>query len=686
MSGEQLAPARRADVQGLRALAVGLVVGYHFFPTTLPGGFVGVDVFFVISGYLITGLLLHEVERSGRISLLGFYGRRARRILPAALIVTIVTLIVSFFAFSKVAFLDVLTDAAWSSAYLANVHLANAPGGYFARTSPSLFTHFWSLAVEEQFYLVWPVLLLLIVVAAGRTWRRAALIAIVVIFVASILASVILSNTLPVFAFYSLVTRAWELAIGALLAVATLIWRIQLPRWLTETAGVFGAALILASAVIYTPGTQFPSFTAIVPTAGTALILWSGLHGRTVLGRALSWWPARRTGDVSYSLYLWHWPVLIFGLPLIGSSPFERVGLIAVALALAVATYLLVERPASKVVVTPGSARVLIAGLSATAAVVLSALVALAVSPTTGGPAVTSPTIGPTTATISDGRLVFAPDRRMTVPDSVPENVSPQLAGIPGDLADVFRTTCFSLQLQVCEGGDPDGSVSVVLAGDSQAGHWWPAVDRAATENGWKAYIVGMNGCPLADGLGNPDPRAAAELETACVKWQQEAPATIAALDPDVVLYASNVAGFQEGKPFLPEAEARWRAGVGISLDVIRQGDTRVVYFDKFPVLKQDPEACLFENLRDVGACSTARDWAVPPEISAMSADLAREHADVLFSPADLLCTDACAMLDGNHIMYRDPKHLTASYSQILTPVMAAVIDAALGLTDTPAH
>ncbi|MEQ1737428.1 MAG: acyltransferase, partial [Rhodoglobus sp.] len=353
MSGDRAEQPRRPDIQGLRAVAVGLVIGYHFSPALVPAGFVGVDVFFVISGYLITGLLVGEIARSGRISLLSFYSRRVRRILPAALTVTLATLIVAYFVYPRLGFLEVARDAAWATAYLANVHLAQDPVGYFATAAPSAFTHFWSLAVEEQFYLVWPVLLLIVVLLAKKSWRRWSLIVIGSVLVVSMALSVILTNVAPTLAFYSLSTRAWELAIGAGLAVAAQVLTKIPPRWSTEVAGALGVAAILTSAIVFSEFTPVPGSAAILPTIGAALILWSGAQSRTVVGRALSLWPARRVGDISYSLYLWHWPVLIFGFPNIDASPILRLGLLALVFALAIASYLLIERPANRIRIRP---------------------------------------------------------------------------------------------------------------------------------------------------------------------------------------------------------------------------------------------------------------------------------------------------------------------------------------------
>jgi peptidoglycan/LPS O-acetylase OafA/YrhL len=208
---------RRRDIQGLRAIAVFLVVIYHALPGALKGGFVGVDVFFVISGFLITGLLLRELDISGRIRLGRFYARRIRRLLPAALTVTTVTLIVAAMVYGPLRFVQALQDAAWSTVSLANVNFGMDRNGYFAPSTSSPFLHFWSLSVEEQFYLLWPVAL----IGAWMLWKRRGIVALLAaVLMGSVAASVLLTSPDNSVAYYSLATRAWELAVGGIIAWA----------------------------------------------------------------------------------------------------------------------------------------------------------------------------------------------------------------------------------------------------------------------------------------------------------------------------------------------------------------------------------------------------------------------------------------------------------------------------------
>jgi len=249
---------RRRDIQGLRAVAVLLVVIYHFFPEFVTGGFVGVDVFFVISGFLITLLLFKEIERSGRISLSGFYARRIRRLLPAAVVTMVGTALASALIVGPVRLVGILQDMAWTSVYLANFHFAQATTGYFDNSDPSPFLHFWSLAVEEQYYLIWPLLLILVVAFArnrDRNRNPIFLALLCLIVVGSLIASIRLTNSESLNAYYSLGTRAWELAIGGVLAYSV-FHRLFIPsRSVRIALSWVGILSIAAAAAFYTEAT-----------------------------------------------------------------------------------------------------------------------------------------------------------------------------------------------------------------------------------------------------------------------------------------------------------------------------------------------------------------------------------------------------------------------------------------------
>src|SRR5487761_1979555 len=338
---------RRGDIEGLRAIAVVLVVLFHASIGGFSGGFVGVDVFFVISGFLITGLLLRERQASGTISLSTFYSRRARRLLPAALLVLLVTLGASILLLPPLLIPGVATDTASAALYVSNMGFAMQATDYFAvGQAPSPILHFWSLGVEEQFYLFWPVLVLIVARGASQPARRVG-VALFAIAGTSFVFALWLTSAAQPWAFFSLPARAWELALGGILALAGTRLRL-VPERAAAAAGWIGVALIVLAATVLNETTPFPGYAALLPTVGAALVIVSGARVTAagparLLGTAIP----RFLGRISYSLYLWHWPVLVLpavaaGLPL--PLP-ERVALVVLAVVLAAATNRWVEDP-----------------------------------------------------------------------------------------------------------------------------------------------------------------------------------------------------------------------------------------------------------------------------------------------------------------------------------------------------
>ena len=669
------AAVRRGDIQGLRALAVGLVIVYHFFPTYVPGGYVGVDVFFVISGFLITLILLRELEAHGRISLSRFYSRRIRRLLPASLTVTVVTLAAAAALLGPLQIADAFADAAWSTGYAANIHLAQSTDGYFAVDDPSLFRHFWSLAVEEQYYLIWPLLLSVIALIARRRMKVAAPAVLGGLLVVSLAGSVVLTGMGSPVAYYSLATRAWELAIGGIVAFA--IFRSTRPPKATvvSVAALVGVSAVIGSALKFTDLTPFPSWTAAVPTVGAALIIWAGAHQTGDVSRLLSIAPIRFLGDISYSLYLWHWPVLILGAPFIAEGNIAKVPLLLLSVVLSTATYYLVERKAANFRLAARPRRLVALGLTATAvAIALFAAISLAF-PSTGGPAVA------VAKTVSAKAELVGSEIRLTgvtarlVPEALPENVSPTLRGLTDDLAEVFTNGCAGAGLVVCEGGDPAGTTTIAMLGDSQMGQWWPAVNVAAQANGWKLFIVIKNACPAAVvHIADPD---TGDLRPDCEAWQQPAVDAVAALKADVVLYANHSLAYHAEAADRSAFDPEWADGVHGALENLT-ASSRVVYFGQFPRLQTAPEQCLIENLQSLANCSTPTGVAVPADIRRLDIESAAAGGALYFDPTQLLCDSVCPMVSHNRVMYRDRYHLTGSYSALLAPAISDMIKAAL--------
>jgi peptidoglycan/LPS O-acetylase OafA/YrhL len=338
-------PGFRPDVQALRAVAVLLVVLNHAHVPGLGGGYIGVDVFFVISGFLITGLLTREQERTGRISILKFYGRRMRRIMPAAALVLIATVVASYYWLGYIRGAHVAEDAEWSSVFLANFHFASVGTGYLHATdAPSTLRHFWSLAVEEQFYVVWPALFLLLGLLRKVVKSRFTMItAVGVIIVASYVFSIVYTGRDATDAYFSPLTRACELAAGAMLALLAPSMK-KMPRNAGIVLSLAGMAGIIVTAFVFTENTVFPGAMVALPVLATCAVL---AGGEAAAITAYNVKPIQLIGLWSYSLYLWHWPVLTIAEENLGHVPpaWIRMLLVAGSIALAAATYYLVENP-----------------------------------------------------------------------------------------------------------------------------------------------------------------------------------------------------------------------------------------------------------------------------------------------------------------------------------------------------
>ncbi len=340
----------RPDIQGLRAVAILLVVLFHAGVPGFGGGYVGVDVFFVISGYVITGVLLRERARSGRTSIPSFYGRRARRIIPAATLVIIVTVVAAYHYLGSLSGHTTAVDGQWAAVFLANFHFAATSTNYLASLRPpSALQNYWSLAVEEQFYIVYPAVFVLSVRGAKRLNSRTRLaLVLVAVIGASFAYSVVLTPANASSAFFSPFTRAWELALGALVAVGG--DRLQrIPRPLAALASWVGIAAIASADLTLTSTSVYPGALVAIPVAGAGLVIAGGaaqpLWGAESLLRRR---PFQVVGLISYSLYLWHWPILVIAAQSRGATTlpvWDNVWLLLLATGLATLTYLLLENP-----------------------------------------------------------------------------------------------------------------------------------------------------------------------------------------------------------------------------------------------------------------------------------------------------------------------------------------------------
>lgn len=489
-------------IDGLRAIAVLAVVAYHA-GLPVPAGFVGVDIFFVISGYLITRILRDELVGRGSIDLWHFYARRARRILPALVVVVVATLLAVRLLLPSVEQIDSAKAAAASLAFAGNIYFYAKGGGYFEGDSTgSPLLHLWSLGVEEQFYLLWPLLLLAI--------RNRAAAAVAVLAVVSLVTAELWLLREPDGPFYLMPTRAWELAAGALVALRPL----RVPKWLVWP----GLALVLGSCWLVPP--HFPGLGALPSVAGAAIVLASlqaGAHCGFLSARPMAW-----TGLISYSLYLWHWPVLVIGKQVAPAIPPGLLVLSSVPLA--ILSYRYIEARFRRGRIHSPRRSVAVAAAASVAAMSIAVVVS---------------------ATARDQGAPAAPK---VVADAPP---APRTIRVP----EIYQMGCDdwyqSDQVKLCGFATASATRTVVVIGDSVGLQWFPAVQRAFPRTEWKHVAVTKSACPMVD-----EPYFYPRLRrryTECESWRTAALQQVAELKPDVVIIGS-----ADTYPFSAD---EWQAG-----------------------------------------------------------------------------------------------------------------------------
>ncbi|SEC65143.1 Peptidoglycan/LPS O-acetylase OafA/YrhL, contains acyltransferase and SGNH-hydrolase domains [Rhodococcus jostii] len=697
----------RPDIEGLRAVAVLAVVLFHVGVPGIDGGFAGVDVFFVVSGFLITGLLWRDVASAGRVRLTRFYGARARRLLPAGCVVLVATAIGAAILLPPLQARQVLGDGIASALYVGNYRFALHGTDYLAAdTPPSPFQHYWSLGVEEQFYLLWPALIIGVAWLVRRRTRHTDsdtppsatpyLVLLAVVAAVSFAVSLDWTRTLPPWAFFSLPARAWELAAGGLVALSIRHWR-RLPSVVAAAAGWLGLALIVAACLRLGETTPYPGTAALLPVVGTVLVIGAGCAApRLGVGRGLSLPPMRAVGRMSYSWYLWHWPVLLLAPVVLGRSLVmtDRLAIILVSAGLALLTLHLIENPVR--FATPlrdSTSRSLALGGTVTALAVCAALVLLVLRPVPVGhgaeaaaltvaapPVSVAPAVDPHEAAVQEVTAqVQAAVAESAGLQAVPSNLSPPLADAPADKPAVFVNGCVRSWREVgqdeCASGDVTSPTTVALVGDSHAAMWAPAFEQAAEQRHWRLETMGKVTCPLLD-LPLTSPYLGREY-TECEQWRGEVVARLQAERPRLIVVSMSR---RYGADFGFTVFGReWLDSLTRLVTELRATGAAVLILGPIPDPQSTVPTCLSDHLDDATACSPPRpaavnDAGVAAESAVTTAGGGR-YADL----TALFCTaERCPVIVGNDLVYRDDNHLTLEHAQALTPVVAALADRAL--------
>lgn len=638
------------EIQGLRAIAVLLVLIFHVWPKSIPGGYVGVDVFFVISGYLITGGLLRELERDGRLRLAAFYARRARRLLPAAALVLIATLAGSLLILPASRWEPIAHEVVASSIYVQNWWLAASAVDYWgADNAASPLQHFWSLSIEEQFYLLWPLVMLMV---AGSAFSPVSLrlrlaLAMGAVFLASLAASIWLTPTNPEQAYFFTHTRAWELALGGLLAL--LLPGVSGLRQWGAAYGFVGLIMIATAAFMLNSGSLFPGYIALLPAVGAALVIFAGrqIPGPAgVLRNGFMQW----VGDRSYSIYLWHWPLVVWydfvfrEVSLVGGA-----GLVATTLLLAHLSYEHVEQR-FRLGALPVR-RTLALGAASISICIL------------GAGSVSGMLIDVEVPKSSLAESSYpGPDvliKGVEAPPGLPP--VPSLSTLASDRPPMLKLGCHQNQTAPeplhCVFGDPESKHVVALVGDSHAAQWAPALIRIAETQGWRLLTYTKSACPFGNFAVNINGRP----YESCADWRARV------LDELPKQGVSTV--YTSLSRYMGYGEQVVVQGLLDAWGKLERHGIQTVAIADTPWLPFRPDDCL--TSKPAQECYAERSKVVPPS-DPLKLATSRMASVKLVDMTDYICNPRnCSVVVGNIVVWRDPHHLSATYSAALAPYLA---------------
>ena len=641
---------------------LGVVLNHAGVPW-LPGGYVGVDIFFVISGYLITSHLLDSLKATGRIDFAGFYARRARRILPASFVVLALSIIGAFIWVPPLLREQVLKDAIATALYVPNYSFAQQGTDYLAESSPSLFQHYWSLGVEEQFYIVWPLLMLILWVALRRS-NKWMLLVLAIVVAASFTACVLETYHSQPWAFFSLWTRAWELGCGGLVAFILSKRRAVLPRAAAVIAGWLGVGGIAASFVLFSAATAFPGAAAALPVVSTAVLILAGASqeqfGPLVVLRTR---PFQFVGKISYSLYLVHWPILILTQAAIGYytplSVWASLALMVAAVPIAWLFYRFVEAPARRapVLAKAKPRRTLL--LAAAGSLVLAILASVAIAETDALPL----NAGRTTAS-------SVPTDPPVQTDFVPAGMHPTLQRAADDNPSIYAAGCevgfAQTAPQPCVYGK-SANQRIVLFGDSHAAQWYPALQPIAAGNGYQLETQTKSACASV----NVELSLKGVPYTACDAWRTNVIKQLRSDPPALVVLANYT-----NPVFASTSDetGQWQSGLE---DTIRQlsSFTKVVVIADTPDLRVSPTVCLSAHLTSADDCGRSASIALKSPGRAAEVKATTATGTKLVNLNGYFCTSTrCPAVIGDTLAYRDSHHVSATYSKELSPVLGKAI------------
>ncbi|MFC4562549.1 acyltransferase family protein [Nocardiopsis mangrovi] len=649
----------------MRAVAVLLVAAYHIWFGRVSGG---VDVFLLLTGFLITGSLLRGVERDGRVRPVAFVTRMIRRLSPAAGAVLAAVLAGSWLVLPRPEWRGTIAEVVASALYYQNWRLAAHSVDYLAREGASAVQHFWSLAVQGQFYLVWPLLVGAAALAARRTGlplRPVLAAALAAVFAGSLWYSVSVTASDPEWAYFDSGARMWEPALGGL--VALLPRRPFLPAGVRAVLGWAGLVALAGCGVLVGGSAAFPGYAALWPTGAAVLVILAGTTGLPWgADRLLSWSPLGRVGDLAYPLYLWHWPLLVFHLEMTEQAtagPLGGLVVLGAAAALAWATARLADGGALRLAParpSPGTA-LAVGAVFLTPALVLAGcwLSDLDRQRAAGDRVADDRGLYPGAGAVADPRVTE------TLPD-LP--VYPDLSD-PRDMWLTHVNGCNSeiegSDVTVCAYGPASAEHSIALVGNSHVGQWFPAMEAIAEANGWRLFVMTKNSCRFGSGVQYLGGTA----YTDCGVWNDNAMAELAELRPDAVFTTSTTTGADAPEEVPEGSVGRWRELADMGIDVVAIRDT--------PRLSFDAPECV--DRHGAAGCVERSSYSMAAESPVRSLEGAPGNVDFIDMTGYLCPGGRCPVVVGNVLVMSDDNHLTATYSRTLAPLLNAQVRAATG-------
>ena len=653
----------RPDIEGLRGIAILLVLLFHAGLPWTPGGFIGVDVFFVISGFLITGKLWRESQQPGGLNIAKFYAWRIRRLLPAALVAVALISLVGLLIAAPLDRSELAADGAASALSIANMRFIGSVDYFAATSSPSPFLHFWSLSVEEQFYLVWPALIVLLTWRGGSSRRLIA--ALLIGVVASFALSMWLTDASPARAFYLLPTRVWQLGVGGLLAligVAGTSRRVGALAWA-------GLAAVAVAGVALTAEMPYPGLAALLPTAGAVALLYGGA-APSGPARLLAAAPLRFLGKISYSLYLWHWPLLVLPIMFLerALTGVEIVASVAAAIGVSWLSWRFVEQPfrygdRSRRATSWSAIRIGVAGILSVAlftqglaAALPSSAVAVQLTPSPSSSPAPSPSGSPVA---SDG------------PITLPADLTPSLTSARDDEERLRGDGCLAFERVTtppnCVYGVKGSAITIALVGDSHASHWFPAIEAVALERGWRLLTFVKVSCSFTS-LVQRNLALKREYRE-CTTFNEATVARLNQIKPALTIIVNR----RTFRPIDGDITSAL-AGAALGEMVARLPGATAILVDT-PDPGRDVPACLSKHPDDVRACLFTQDDADNREIGVAERVAADVSGALLIDLTGEICAAwPCSPIDQSVLIYRDEDHMTETFSRSLAAPLGVEI------------